>query len=155
MASEGPYKIDAFQACEPWKRLIAVGPSIRFGENGIPPNAGEMVDLLNTAYAEGRKAAEKEVKELEIVLKSSAKYFEMLKKATGVEHGNLKEINAVLCKDENEHDAIVEKGTEEWCGYKDGKCHTEKDLKDLLRMANKLRGFDEVFDAWEKARGLE
>lgn len=56
MESEGPYRIDAYQACEPFPRLIAVGPSIRFGENGIPPRPGELVDLLNTAYAEGRKA---------------------------------------------------------------------------------------------------
>ena len=56
MESEGPYKIDTYQASEPWKRLIAVGPSICFGKDGIPPNCGEMVDLLNTAYAEGQKA---------------------------------------------------------------------------------------------------
>ena len=56
VAGEGPYRIVTYQACEPWKRLVVVGPSIRFGENGMPPNFGELVDLLNTAHAEGRKA---------------------------------------------------------------------------------------------------
>lgn len=39
--------------------------------------------------------------------------------------------------------------------YAEGRKAAENDLKDLLRMANKLRGFDTVFDAWKKARGIK
>ena len=41
------------------------------------------------------------------------------------------------------------------CAYAEGRKAAEQDLNDLLRMANKLRGFDEVFYAWKKARGIE
>lgn len=99
MESEGPYRIDAYQACEPFPRLIAVGPSIRFGENGIPPRPGELVDLLNTAYSEGRKSAEKDFNEILDLSKSlyvdvcavyrnapqSVRDFNTWKKARGIE----------------------------------------------------------------------
>jgi putative NADH-flavin reductase len=39
--------------------------------------------------------------------------------------------------------------------HAEGRKAAEKDVEELLRMASKLRGFDEVFDAWKKARGIE
>ena len=36
-----------------------------------------------------------------------------------------------------------------------GRMVAEKDFKKLLAMAGKLRGFDNVFDSWKKARGIE
>ena len=39
--------------------------------------------------------------------------------------------------------------------YAYGRMSKEKDFQELLRMASKLRGFDKVFDAWKKARGIE
>lgn len=57
------------------------------------------------------------------------------------------------CYDDHEGDDCV--GYARGQGVIAGRKAAEKDLKDLLRMANKLRGFDAVFDAWKKARGLE
>lgn len=53
--------------------------------------ASRMYDLL----VESEKLRHR-IAELERALKSAAEYFEMLKRATGVDHGNLKEINAVM-----------------------------------------------------------
>lgn len=52
-----PYHTEAYQACEPWKRLRVVGPSISFGgEREIGSHNG-LDTLLNIAFMEGFKAA--------------------------------------------------------------------------------------------------
>lgn len=58
-----PYRTEAYQACEPWKRLRVVGPSISFGgETEIGSHNG-LDTLLNIAYLEGYKAAINEMRE--------------------------------------------------------------------------------------------
>ena len=54
------------------------------------------IDRLTLAVAEARAEERKNLETLMKACKSAMLYFEMLERATGIEHGNLKELRAAL-----------------------------------------------------------
>lgn len=96
------------------------------------------VELANHAYAEGRKAMEKYAEE-------------------SINLGRAESI--VLNKEIRRLEKLFEEREQEIQDLRFAIGESDKDFKELLELANKLREYPwdefEAFDAWKKARGIE
>ncbi len=142
MKSDGPYKHYALCSREPF--------------NGLKCPA--------CAYAEGRKSAENYTEKMLVCAKDEVrKCHEEIRRLEDKYARNVYKMPPYNPSfDEKEHSELVEKGTKAWAGLVDEKGPTEKDFKELLELANRLRhsgsyfpdGLEDEFTAWKKARGI-
>jgi hypothetical protein len=116
-------------------------------------------------YDEGRKAAENYTEKMLVIAKDEVrKCHEEIRRLEDKYARNVHKMPPYNPSfDEKEHSELVDKGTNAWAGLVDEKGPTEKDFKELLDLANRLRplamGYFEPiareFDDWKKARGIE